>query len=335
MTERVEKQLGNYRLRHLVGIGAFADVYLGTHIYLNSRVAIKILHTHLDELTIEGFRNEARHLSHLAHPHIIRVLDFGIEDEIPFLVMDYAPRGNLRQRHPQGDVVPLLTVLSYVNTIAAALQYTHDQHLIHRDLKPENLLVGEQGEILLSDFGLALIASGLEPLRVQEHLGTLAYMAPEQIAGHVCPASDQFALAVMAFEWLSGRHPFAGYGGELVNQQLFDSIAPQCVSHAEIPPAVEQVLFRALAKDPAQRFADDLSFAHALDEASQPISPLAFMPGQPAVASTQTEAVRPGLASSLGYIENLPLPLTPLLGRERELQLAHTRLLRPEVRLRR
>ncbi len=76
MTERVEKQLGNYRLRHLVGIGAFADVYLGTHIYLNSRVAIKILHTHLDELTIEGFRNEARHLSHLAHPHMDPCLRF-------------------------------------------------------------------------------------------------------------------------------------------------------------------------------------------------------------------------------------------------------------------
>ncbi|HET7637581.1 MAG TPA: protein kinase, partial [Ktedonobacteraceae bacterium] len=128
MTERLAQRMGNYLLRRLVGIGAFADVYQATHIYLNSRVAIKVLHTHVNAHTWEGFLTEARHLNHLEHPHIIRILDFGIEDEDPFLVMDYASGGNLRQRHPAGSVVALPTVISYIATIASALQYTHDQH---------------------------------------------------------------------------------------------------------------------------------------------------------------------------------------------------------------
>src|SRR2546422_4842278 len=137
MMERVEQQVGNYRLKQLLGKGAFADVYFGEHLYLNTPVDIKVLHSRLNSSMLADFLTEARHVSHLVHPHIIRVFDFGLERDVPFLVMDYAPHGNLRQKHPHGMSVPLPSIVTYVMALASALQYAHDQHLIHRDLKPE------------------------------------------------------------------------------------------------------------------------------------------------------------------------------------------------------
>ena len=234
MTDRVGQRLGNYRLTRLLGKGAFADVYLGEHIYLNSQVAIKVLHTQVDTHATEDFLTEARHLSHLTHPHIIRVFDFGIEHQTPYLVMDYAPHGNLRELHPPGTTVPLSTVVSYTSPIASALQFAHDQHLLHRDLKPENLLLGPKHEVLLSDFGLALLTSGSETVQVQERFGTLDYMAPEQIHGQISPASDQYALAVMVYEWLSGQLPFQGSAPELANEHLSTSPASLSELHPDI-----------------------------------------------------------------------------------------------------
>src|SRR5438876_11109760 len=103
--EQVEQQLGNYRLKQLLGKGAFADVYLGEHLYLSIPVAIKVLRSWLDSSTLADFLTEARHVSHLVHPYIIRVFDFGLEGEVPFLVMDYALNGNLRQKHQSGIAV--------------------------------------------------------------------------------------------------------------------------------------------------------------------------------------------------------------------------------------
>ena len=107
MMEQVEQRLGNYRLIQPLGKGAFADVYLGEHLYLNTPVAIKVLRSQLDSPTLADFLSEARHVSHLVHPHIIRVFDFGLEAQAPFLVEDYAPNGNLRQLHPPGTSAPL------------------------------------------------------------------------------------------------------------------------------------------------------------------------------------------------------------------------------------
>src|SRR2546423_4816803 len=104
--EQVEQRLGNYRLLQALGTGAFATVYLGEHLYLNTSVAIKVLRAQVDESTLATFLTEARHVSRLVHPHIIRVFDFGLEAQVPFLVMDYAPFGNLRQLHPPGTIVP-------------------------------------------------------------------------------------------------------------------------------------------------------------------------------------------------------------------------------------
>ena|SRR5690242_6508772 len=140
MSDRVGRQFGNYRLIRLIGRGGFAEVYLGEHIYLETQAAIKVLHTQLAAADIEQFRIEARTIARLEHPHIVRVLEFGVEDATPFLVMSYAPNGTLRQRHPRGVPLPLSTVVAYVKEVAPALHYAQEQKLIHRDIKPENLL---------------------------------------------------------------------------------------------------------------------------------------------------------------------------------------------------
>src|SRR6266852_4590937 len=157
MADWVGQQFGNYRLVRILGEGAFAEVYLGEHIYLSTQAAIKVLHTQLTSDDTEKFRTEARTIAHLVHPHIVRVLEFGVEGKTPFLVMDYAPHGTLRQRHPKGTRLPLDTIISYVTQVADALQYAHQEKLIHRDIKPENMLLGRKNEVLLSDFGIAIM----------------------------------------------------------------------------------------------------------------------------------------------------------------------------------
>src|SRR6266849_1901421 len=148
MADRVGQQLGNYQLIRLLGEGGFAEVYLGEHIHLGTQAAIKVLHTQLTSDDVDKFRNEARMIARLVHPHIVRVLEFGVEGKTPFLVMDYAPNGTLRQRHARGVTLPVTTIVSYVRQIADALQYAHDEKLIHRDIKPENMLLGRRGEVL-------------------------------------------------------------------------------------------------------------------------------------------------------------------------------------------
>ncbi len=321
MTDRVGHRLGNYRLTRLLGMGAFADVYLGEHIYLNSQVAIKVLHTQVDAHATEDFLTEARHLSHLMHPHIIRVFDFGIEHQIPYLVMDYAPYGNLRELHPPGTIVPFGTVAAYTSAIASALQFAHDQHLLHRDLKPENLLLGPKHEVLLSDFGLALLTSGAETVQMQERFGTLDYMAPEQIRGQISQASDQYALAVMVYEWLSGHLPFQDSAPELANEHRYLSLASLSELHPDISSSVEEVVFKALSKDPQSRFVDVLSFAAAFEEAAQ--------------ASSHIPSIDTELLVNSRHVRytNLPHPLTPLFGREEVQEAVRTRLARPRVRM--
>jgi predicted ATPase/DNA-binding CsgD family transcriptional regulator/tRNA A-37 threonylcarbamoyl transferase component Bud32 len=328
--ERVRQQLGSYQLIRLLGKGAFADVYLGEHLYLHTSVAIKMLRTPVNESTLTNFLTEARLASHLVHPHIIRVFDFGLEANTPFLVMDYAPLGNLRRLHPRGTVVPLPTVVSYVKALASGLQYAHDQHLIHRDLKPENVLLGPRHEVLLSDFGLALLTTETDPANVQQRFGTLAFMAPELILGQPCPTSDQYALAVMVYEWLSGQLPFGGSADQLANEHLYAVPLSLCAKNPEVPPSVEQVVFTGLSKEPALRFVDVLSFARALEEASQDDPPPHTIALPPVTSPSEGSSYQNGRRARFS---NVPALLTPLIGREHEFQAARDLLMYPEVRL--
>ena len=185
--------------------------------------------------------------------------------------MDYAPNGSLRQRYPKGSLVPIPQIVSFVKQMSAALQYAHEKKFIHRDVKPENMLIGQHQEVLLSDFGIATISHSTSSLNVgaEGTSGTLAYMAPEQIEGHPRPASDQYALGVVVYEWLCGERPFEGSASEVMAQHL--SMPPPSLRERvpAIPAEVEQVVLRALAKDPKARFASVAAFSAALEQASR------------------------------------------------------------------
>ena len=267
MASLLGQQLGNYRLLQVLGTGGFADVYLGEHIHLGTQAAIKVLQAQLAAQDEQKFRDEARTIARLIHPHIVRVLEFGVEGNLPFLVMDYAPNGNLRDHHAKGTALPLDLVVTYTKQVASALYYAHTEKLIHRDVKPENMLVGRHNEILLSDFGIAVVAHSTRSQKKEDVIGTVDYMAPEQIKAHPVVASDQYALATVVYEWLCGNPPYEGTSTEVLVKHLTVPPPPLRSRVATIPQLVEQVVLKALEKDPEQRFANVLLFASAFEQA--------------------------------------------------------------------
>ena len=307
MADRIGQQLGKYRLIRLLGTGGFAEVYLGEHLRLGTQVAIKVLHTSLDEDGTEGFLREAQMVAHLRHPHIVRVFDFDVEDRTPFLVMDYLPNGNVRGLYPKGTPLPMPSIIFYVNQVASALQYAHEAKLIHRDVKPENMLLDQDQTLALSDFGIAIMSQSSRYHNPQEVAGTAAYMAPEQFQGQPRRASDQYALGIVVYEWLSGDRPFHGSFTEIASQHLF---VPPPSLHEKVPtisPDVEQVVFTALEKEPQKRFASIQAFATALAQASRavPVFPVASPTLPPSIPHLSEEPVIQNAASSH---TDLPLP---------------------------
>ncbi len=284
---RIGQQLGNYRLIHLLGRGSFADVYLGEHIHLNTQAAIKVLDMRLTNDDMSDFLKEARTIARLKHPSIIQVLEFGVERNIPFLVMEYAPNGSLRGRFPKGSRLSAEDIQPYVMQIASALQYAHDEKLIHRDVKPENMLLGINDELLLADFGIAVVAHSSRTQSMQGVAGTVAYMAPEQLRGMPVKASDQYALAAVIYEWLSGKSLFQGTFAEVASQHMHTPPPPLSEQIPAISPAVESAVLRALAKDPAHRFASVQEFAYAFAQGISNEEPYSIL------TSSNTEPLLP------------------------------------------
>ena len=290
--DRLGQRVGKYRLVHKLGGGSFGTVYLAEHVHEHTQAAVKVLHIPLSKTEdLKDFINEAR-MIRLRHPHIVPLLDFGFSrDDLPFLVMEYAPQGTLRDRHPKGEHLPLSTIVSYVDQIASALQYAHDHRIIHRDVKPENMLVRADGTLIVTDFGIAKLLEQSMLLSLQTSMGTPAYMAPEQHRGYPSFASDQYALAAVIYEWICGVRPFQGTVMALAVQHMTTPPLPLRHHLPDLPEAVDAVILKALAKAPEERFERIQEFADALREAAEPslntmplgspteqISPLAIGP---------------------------------------------------------
>ena len=291
MVEYIGQKLGNYRLVKLLGRGGFADVYLGEHIYLQTPAAIKVLQMRLTDEALGKFLAEARTIARFSHPNIVSVLEFGIENATPFLVMSYAPYGSLRERHPRGSLLQATMIVSYVEQVATALQYAHDRQVIHCDIKPENMLLGQNEVLMLSDFGIAISLQKIHGVPSDDSpntssiVGTFTYMAPEQLYGRPTIASDQYALATVVYEWLCGTPPFRGSAMEIATQHLHMPVPPLREKVPSLPINVEHVVMRALAKDPQVRFASIRDFASALKAAAVSASPLFLGPGSLSVPS--------------------------------------------------
>src|SRR5215469_16449842 len=210
MPNRSGEKFSHYRLIRLLGQGGFASVYLGEHELIGIKTAVKVLDdpnvTQADKL---NFMREATIISKLNHPNIIQFREFGerARDNILYLVMEYMPRKNISQLHPPGSILPITRVVSYVNQLASALQAVHDENIVHRDIKPQNILIGSHGELLLTDFGIA-VPTYKQTLQVQDVEGTWVYAAPEHFRGRADNRSDIYSLAILTYELLCGAVPF-------------------------------------------------------------------------------------------------------------------------------
>lgn len=265
------QELGRYRLLRLLGCGRFSAVYLAEHLNSTLPVAVKVLQGDFSDNALEKFVTQACILIHLQHAHIVSTFDFGMIGRTPFLVMSYAPNGTLRQRYPRGTCLSLKTIVTYTQQIAGALQYIHDQKLIHRDVKPHNMFLGPGNQVLLGDFGIAIPSQTIDALHfeLQDFEGTILYAAPEQLQGRPHRNSDQYALAVVVYEWLSGAWPFSGSVEEIAHQHMFVPPPSLTEKGVRVSSAVEEVMLKALAKDPYERFKSVQEFAAHLDSASQ------------------------------------------------------------------
>jgi len=329
MKDRIGQQLGTYRLIRLLGQGGAASVYLGQHVFFNSEYAIKVWETPIQGLKQEAL-TEARTIVSLKHSHIISVHYFDVDASsgLTFLVMDYAPAGNLRQRHPEGMILAPSLVCQYIRQVADALAYAHQRQIVHCDVKPENMLISQDDDILLSDFGIAVgmpsldAAGGQAPQGIQ---GTVAYMAPELFRKNPTPQSDQYALGVVAYEWLCGDVPFTAATLPYLIRQHMQEPPPSLTQRMPgLSADIERVVFRALAKDPAMRFPNVQDFAVALTDACglTPAPALAVAPvgGAAALAGTGSlGGVSPAQATptpvNAGLVANVQTPSKPYARR--------------------
>lgn len=222
MDQRIGAQLGNYWVVEIVARGAYGIVYRAEHVHLGHSVAIKFIHAYLNTPQQQAsFHLEAQTLVRLRHSNIVRLLDFGLDEDSPYLVSEYAPGGSLRDSLGQQASQPLhlREARSILAQIGRALTYVHTQGIVHRDLKPENILFDKDGRALLADFGIARVkrtisASGVGSAGSPMGLGTPPYMAPEQFEGKedALFQSDQYALGCIAYELLTGQlSPRSGF----------------------------------------------------------------------------------------------------------------------------
>lgn len=266
----IGRVISKVEVQQLLGRGGMAEVYLGRHITLNRPVAVKVLHGHLsgNETVLSRFRSEAQAVAGLRHPHIIQVFDFDIVDDQPYIVMELLQGPSLADYlHGRHKQLSPEQISRLIKTIAAALDYAHARGIVHRDVKPSNVLLRcESGAIdvnaalpddvepILTDFGVARIANATVRTASGVIVGTPAYMSPEQVGGEVVDArSDIYSLGVMLYEMVSGRLPFDSES-ETVASILVKHITESPPPIPETTPAVQSVIFRALAKDRAERY---------------------------------------------------------------------------------
>ncbi len=282
--------IGKYRIERELGRGASGIVYLGLDGFRGRKVAIKQTHSHLLKVPEQAeryrklLRNEAALSGRLRHPNIVRLLDADEEALPPYLVLEYVDGQPLSDFATPDALLPVPQVLDIAFKCCNALDYACREGLVHRDIKPANLMLARDGDVKLTDFGAALSLRS-DATQLSGLVGSPSYMSPEQVREQdLTHHSDMFSLAVVVYELLTGRRPFDGDTDFATLYKISnDAPTPPSLLRASLPPHVDEVLLRALAKQPADRFATWPDFAQAL---------LAAHRGLPRQRSQDTEAER-------------------------------------------
>lgn len=277
MPDLIGRSFGRYHIIEPLGEGGMAAVYRALDTTLERDVALKVIRT--DKVTdpqfITRFEREAKALARLSHPHIVKINDFGEQEGVPYLVMEFLPGGTLKQK--QGKALPYQEVARLLAPVARALEYAHEKDVIHRDVKPANILLTDRSLPMLSDFGIAKFfkADSTVLTGTGVGIGTPEYMAPEQSQGHkVDHRADIYALGVVFYELLTGRRPYeADTPIAVIIKHINDPLPSPRQFVPELPYGVEQVIIKALQKDPASRYQDMGKFAEALEKLSHDILP--------------------------------------------------------------
>ncbi len=268
--ELIGKTIGRYRVVAKVGHGGMGDVYKAYQESLERTVAIKILPAALgrDETFRARFEREARSVAQLQHPNILNIYDYGEQDGLTYLVMEYARGGTLKDRIT--EPLPLEEVARIVGQVGAALAYAHKRGVIHRDVKPSNVLLTEDGRPLLADFGLAKMMEGSTELTASGmSVGTPEYMSPEQGQGMpVDHRADLYSLGVVLYEMVTGHKPYtADTPMAVIIKHMTETLPSPRLLRPDLPAAIERVIVRALAKAPGDRYASAEEMVAALDRA--------------------------------------------------------------------
>lgn len=301
-----QKKLGRYDLIRVLGKGAMGLVYEGRDPNLDRRVAIKTIKVEnlSDEAAAEyevRFRTEARSAARLQHPNIVSVYDSDRDGDIAFLVMEFVEGDDLKHHLDKGEVYTLQQTLSIMTDLLSALNYAHQQKIVHRDIKPANLLVQASGSIKLADFGVARIQDSGDATRTQGSIvGTLKYMSPEQLEGRPIDArADLFAAGVVLYQLLTSQRPFDGDTDFAVIQKIVNHTpAAATFYNPKLPPAIDAVVAKALAKSRDMRYATALDFSNALQGACKEATDTTIAPAAVLLAkgsnTTWTATMMPG-----------------------------------------
>jgi len=261
---------GRYRVQKVLGQGAMGLVYLADDPVISRQVAIKVIKPppggNTEEL-LARFDREFRSAGTLSHPNVVTVYDVGKQDDTNFVALEYVPGQSLEEVLTSTRTLPLEQVADYIAQVGSALDYAHDRGIVHRDIKPANILINAAGQPKITDFGIAKFTSGTTSVTQERTtVGTPTYMSPEQAQGHpVSGASDQFAVGVILYRMLTGERPFTGETPTTVLYRIVhEPPIPVNTLNPRIPPALNDVIMKALAKDPRERYPSCTALAETL-----------------------------------------------------------------------
>jgi eukaryotic-like serine/threonine-protein kinase len=257
-----------YHVRSRIAHGGMATVYLATDTRLDRLVALKVMHAELarDEDFVARFIGEAKSVARLSHPNIVQVFDQGSDGQFLYLAMEYVPGRTLRSLLRERHWLPWNEALEVMEPMLAGLAAAHQAGIVHRDVKPENVLLTGDGRVKVVDFGLARAQAAAGNTRTGLIIGTVAYIAPEQVTGGVTDVrTDVYASGVMLFEMLTGRQPYTGDSPlSIAYRHVNEEVPPVGVLVAGVPAGVEQLVHAATSRDPRQRPADAATFQRAV-----------------------------------------------------------------------